>query len=80
MEEFFLGIIAIALVILTIELTIVLYYAIILLRETIVIIKKIQKLEGGLAERFNVLENEVSLLGAKFIKVIFKLINKMIKK
>lgn len=80
MEEIFLGIIAIALIILTAELTLVLYYIIILLREAIVVVRKIKQLEGGLEERLSKMEEEVSLLGAKFVKIIFKLLNKFIKK
>lgn len=80
MEEFLLGIIAIALIALTAELTIVLYYAIVLLREAIIVVRKIKKLEGGLEERLSKMEDEMSLLGAKFIKTIFRVINKIIKK
>ncbi len=75
-----MGIIAIALIILTAELTLVLYYIIILLREAIVVVRKIKQLEGGLEERLSKMEEEVSLLGAKFVKIIFKLLNKFIKK
>lgn len=80
MEEFFLGIIAIALIILTAELTIVLYYAIILLREMIIVVRKIKKMEGNLEERLGKMEDEMSLLGAKFVKTIFKVINKFTRK
>lgn len=80
MEEFLLGIIAIALVVLTAELTIVLYYVMILLRESIIVVRKIKELEGDLEERLNKMEDEMSLLGAKFVRTLFRLINKFIKK
>lgn len=80
MEEFLLGIIAIALIVLTAELTMVLYYTLVLLREAIIVVRKIKKLEGGLEERLSKVEDEMSLLGAKFLKTIFRVINKIIKK
>ncbi len=80
MEEFFLGIISIALIVLTAELTVVLYYAIVLLRESIILVRKIKKLEGGLEEKLDKMEDEISLLSAKFVKTVFKFINKFIKK
>lgn len=80
MEEIFLGIIAITLIVLTAELTIVLYFMIVLLREAIIIVRRIQQLEGGLEERLSKMEDDISLIGAKFVKVIFKLLNKFIKK
>lgn len=80
MEEFFLGIIAITLIILTAELTIVLYYIIILLRESIIVVRKIKQLEGGLEDKLSKMEDEMSLIGAKFVKAIFKLLNKFIRK
>ncbi len=80
MKEILLGIIAIALIVLTAELTIVLYYIMILLKEAIIVVRKIKELEGGLEDRLNKMEDEMSLLGAKFIKTLFRLINKFIKK
>ncbi len=80
MEEFFLGIIAAMLIVLTVEFTVVLYYIIILLRESIIVVRRIEKLEGGLEERLANLEDEISLLSAKFVKVIFKFLNKFVKK
>lgn len=75
-----MGIISIALVVLTAELTVVLYYTIVLLRESIILVRKIKKLEGGLEEKLDKMEDEISLLSAKFVKMIFKFINKFIKK
>lgn len=76
MQDFFLAIIAAALVILTVELSVVLYYAAIFLREMAIIAKRAKILEGNLEEKIEKLESELTLFSVKMIKALFQRVNK----
>lgn len=76
MQDFLLAIIAVVLIILTAELSIVLYYAVIFLREMAVIARRAKVLEGNLEEKIKKLESEMTLFGAKIIKALFHRVNK----
>jgi len=76
MQDLLLAIIAITLIILTVELSVVLYYAIIFLREMALIVRRARALEGNLEEKIEKLENELTLFSVKIIKALFKRINK----
>lgn len=72
MQELFLGIIAVMLTILTIELTIVLYYIIIFLREAVIIARRVKTLEGSLEQKMEKLEGDLTLFGGKIARIIFR--------
>lgn len=76
MQDFLLAIIALTLVILTAELSVVLYYAIIFLRETATIARRAKILEGNLEEKIEKLENELTLFIVKMLKALFHRVNK----
>lgn len=76
MQDFILAIIALTLIILTVELSVVLHYAIVFLREMALIARRARALEGNLEEKIEKLENELTLFSVKIIKALFKRINK----
>lgn len=76
MQDFILTIIAVSLVILTIELSIVLCYIIIFLREAVQIARRIKVLEGKMEAKVEKLEDKLALLGAKAIKSLLQRVNK----
>lgn len=76
MQDFLLAIIAVTLVILTVELSVVLCYAIIFLREMAIIARRVKILEGNLEEKIEKLESELTLFSVKIIKALFQRINK----
>lgn len=79
MQDSLLLFIAILLFVLAVELSMVLYYAIIFLRNAIVIIKRVKALEGDLEEKLTMLENDLTLASGKIIKGIVKGIGKFLK-
>lgn len=80
MQETLLLIIAIALVILTIELSIVLYYTIVFLREAIVIARKVKELEGTVEQKMEKMEADLTIFGAKLARVIARGLGKFFKR
>lgn len=79
MQEILLGIITITLIILTIELSIVFYYAIIFFKNAVFISQRIKILEGDFEQKMENLENELTLFSAKLVKTIFQRLNKFLK-
>lgn len=79
MQDFLLLFIAILLFVLAVELSMVLYYAIIFLRNAIVIIKRVKALEGDLEEKLTMFENDLTLASGKIIKGIVKGAGKFLK-
>ncbi|MDP3057111.1 MAG: hypothetical protein Q8N37_01135 [bacterium] len=80
MQDFLLLFIAVLLLILAVELSMVLYYAIIFLQDAVIIIKRVKSLEGSLEEKLTVLENDLTLTSGKIIKGIVKGVGKFLKK
>jgi len=80
MNNFLLLFIAVLLLILAVELSMIFYYAIIFLQEAIIIIKKVKALEGSFEEKLTLLENDLTLASGKIIKQIIKGISKFLKK
>lgn len=79
MQEILLGIITITLIILTIELSIVFYYAIIFFKNAFFISQRIKILEGDFEQKMENLEAELTLFSAKLVKTIFQRLNKFLK-
>lgn len=80
MQDFLLLFIAVLLLILAVELSMVLYYAIIFLQDAVIIIKRVKSLEGSLEEKLTVLENDLTIASGKIIKGIVKGVSKFLKK
>lgn len=80
MQDLILGIIAVCLVVLTIEITIVLYFMMIFLNEAIALIRKVKALEGSFEVKLEKLEMGLALLSAGIMKKFIKGINKFLKK
>jgi len=80
MHNFLLSFIAILLLILAVELSLVLYYAIIFMRNAITIIKRVKTLEGNFEEKLAMLESELTAISGKIIKAIVKSAGKFLKK
>lgn len=80
MRDFLLFLIAVLLLILAVELSMVLYYAIIFMQEAIIIIKRVKTLEGNLEEKLSMLESELTLVSGKIIKGVIKGAGKFLKK
>lgn len=80
MVNFLLLFIAILLLVLAVELSIVLYYAIIFMQNAVIVIKRVKTLEGGLEEKLTILENELTAASGKIIKGIIKSAGKFFKK
>lgn len=80
MQDFLLLLIAVLLLILAVELSMVLYYAIIFLQDAVIIIKRVKFLEGSLEEKLTVIENDLTLASGKIIKKIIKGVSKFLKK
>lgn len=80
MQEFLLLFITVLLLILVVELSMVLYYAIIFMQNAIIIIKRVRVLEGDLEEKLKALEDGLTLVSSKMIKEIFRGIGKFLKK
>jgi hypothetical protein len=76
MQDFLLAIIAATLIVLTVELSVVLYYAVIFLREMAIVARKVKSLEGSMEKKIEKLESELTLLSVKIIKALFQRINK----
>jgi len=79
MQEILLGIITITLIILTVELSIVFYYAIIFFKNAVFISQRIKILEGDFEQKMENLEAELTLFSAKLVKTIFQRLNKFLK-
>lgn len=80
MQDFLLLFIAVLLLILAVELSMVLYYAIIFMRNAVTIIKRVKALEGSLEEKLTMLENDLTIVSGKIIKGIVKGAGKFLKK
>lgn len=80
MSDFLLLLIAVLLLILAVELSMVLYYAIIFMQDAIIIIKRVKELEGSMEEKLTALESDLTLVSGKIIKGIVKSASKFIKK
>ncbi|MBU3924392.1 hypothetical protein KKB43_03535 [Patescibacteria group bacterium] len=80
MQDFLLLFIAVLLLILAVELSMIFYYAIIFLQDAVIIIKRVKALEGSLEEKLTMLENSLTLASGKIIKKIIKGISKFLKK
>lgn len=80
MQDFLLLFITVLLLILVVELSMVLYYAIIFMQNAIIIIKRVRVLEGDLEEKLKVLEDGLTLISSKMIKEIFRGVGKFFKK
>lgn len=72
--------ILILLFILAIELTIVLFYAIIFMQNAVVVIKRVKTLEGDLEVKLAALESELNAISGKIIKGVIKSAGKFLKK
>lgn len=68
MTDLILGVIALCLVILTIELTIVMYFVMIFLNEAIALTRRVKALEVSLEEKMDKLETGLTILGASIFK------------
>lgn len=80
MQDFLLLFITVLLLILVVELSMVLYYAIIFMQNAIIIIKRVRVLEGDLEEKLKALEDGLTLVSSKMIKEIFRGVGKFFKK
>lgn len=80
MGDFLLLFITVLLLILVIELSIVLYYAVIFMQDAIIIIRRVKALEGSLEEKLATLEEDLTLVSGKVIKGIVKSASKFLKK
>lgn len=80
MQDILLGIIAIVLTILAIELSIIFYYAVIFLRNAVFISERVKILEGSFEQKLEKLENELTSLSAKIIKAIIRRSGRFFKK
>lgn len=80
MHDFLLLLIAVLLLILAVELSMVLYYAIIFMQDAIIIIKRVKEFEGNLEEKLIALEDELNLVSGKIIKGIIKSAGKYLGK
>lgn len=80
MGDFLLLFITVLLLILVMELSIVLYYAVIFMQNAIIIIKRVKALEGSLEEKLATLESDLTLMSAKIIKGIVKSAGNFLKK
>lgn len=80
MNDFLLLFIAVLLLIIAVELSMVLYYAIIFMQDAIIIIKRVKALEGDLEEKLSMLEEDLTIASAKIIKEIVRGISKFLKK
>lgn len=79
MTDLILGVIALCLVILTIELTIVMYFIMIFLNEAIALTRRIKALEISLEEKMEKLETGLTLLGVGVFKKLFGGFGKIFK-
>ncbi len=79
MTDLILGVIALCLVVLTIELTIVMYFVMIFLNEAIALTRRIKALEISLEEKMEKLETGLTLLGVGVFKKVFRGINSIFK-
>lgn len=79
MIDLILGVIALCLVILTIELTIVMYFIMIFLNEAIALTRRVKTLEISLEEKMNKLEMGLTVLGAGMFKKVFRGLGKVFK-
>lgn len=73
-------IIMITLIVLTIELSIVLYYAIVFLREAIIIARRVKELEGTVEQKMERLEGDLTIFGAKMARIIARGLGKIFKR
>lgn len=58
----------------------VLYYAIIFLRNAVIVIKRVKAFEGSLEEKLTMLENDLTIASGKIVKEIIKGVSKFFKK
>ena len=79
MENLILGIIALCLVILTVELTIVMYFVMIFLNEAIALTRRVKALEISLEEKMDKLETGLTILGVGMFKKVFRGFGKFFK-
>ncbi len=79
MTDLILGVIALCLVVLTIELTIVMYFIMIFLNEAIALTRRIKALEISLEEKMNKLETGLTILGVGMFKRMFRGFGKFFK-
>jgi hypothetical protein len=80
MNDFLLLFIAVMLLILAVELSMVLYYAILFMQDAIIIIKRVKELEGDFEQKLAMLESELNSVSGKIIKGIVKSAGKFLKK
>jgi len=79
MTDLILGVIALCFVVLTIELTIVLYFVMIFLNEAIALTRRVKALEISLEEKMEKLESGLSLLGIGIFKKSLKGFGRLFK-
>lgn len=80
MQDFLLLFIAVLLLIVAVELSMVLYYAIVFLQNAIIIVKRVKDFEGSMEKKLTILENNLALVGGKLIKGIVKSVGKRLIK
>lgn len=80
MQDFLLGVIALTLVILTIEISIVLYYVMTFLAEAIAFMRKMRAMQGNFESKIAELEAGLSLISGKLIRSFIKGLSSYFKK
>lgn len=80
MQDFLLLLIAVLLLILAVELSMIFYYTIIFLRNAVAIIERIKALECSMEEKLEIFESELTRASGKMIKKIVKGIGKFLNK
>lgn len=80
MLDFLLLFIAILLLILAVELSMVLYYAIIFMQDAIIVMKRVKDLELSFEEKLAMLEEELTVMSGKIVKGIVRNASKFLKK